>query len=600
MYIECKICGKKFKNKIQYRHLKNEHNMTVKEYELLYGLGSSKAGYTPPEITKEEAVECRECGDIFKNIITNTHLKLHSMTVNDYRQKYGDSALYSESYKLTRSKQTTGANNPNYGKNHKESSKIKISNSNLGREGWSKGIPRTEEEKNKISAKIKRKYANNEIVNPRKGVRLSEEQKRVLSEKQKEYANNNKKKLSERGKKAYKTMLEKYGEEYMKERHRKMISSVSKEGKEIQKQTIINENKRRKKESDQRMISKMEEFGYRDIVLDDTTISYICPNGKFHTNRKLYFYDYRFNDANGHSCRMCTPNNSSKGEQELYEFVCSLVGTEKVINSERKVIWPYELDIFIPSLNIAIEYNGLYYHSVESGKDKLYHYDKYHKCKNIGIQLIQVFEDEWETKREIIKNVISAKLGFITRKIHARKCQVVELSTNDARRFVDEHHVYGYKPARVKLGLMFEGEIVQVMTFSAGNHSRKQEGFEIDRFCTKFSTVVNGGASKLYSHFVKKYKPDTVTSYADLRFGEGNVYKNIGFELEKTTAPGYFYFKTSERIRIHRYSLRKTKEENKTGLTEFDIRAKEGYYRIYDAGHHKWTWTSDSISDSLL
>ena len=56
----------------------------------------------------------------------------------------------------------------------------------------------------------------------------------------------------------------------------------------------------------------------------------------------------------------------------------------------------------MPKLHIAIEYNGLRWHSEEFNKDKNYHLNKLIKCNEKGIRLIQIFEDEWIEKQEIV------------------------------------------------------------------------------------------------------------------------------------------------------------------------------------------------------
>jgi len=536
-------------------------------------------------------VKCRICEKEFKQI-TNTHLKRHDMNVDQYVELYGEDSLMSQESRQKMSERMSGDNNPNFGNKWSEDQKRSVSEKLKGREAWNKGISQSQEQRQKQSETKKRMYASGELVSARKGTTHTEETKQLLSTKQKEYAENNKDKMSERGRKSYETMKEKYGEEYLTEHQKKMVSSITEEGRERQKESVLRSNKRKKEKSDREMIAKMELHGYRNINIDDEkTITYICPNGKLHTNRKLYFYEYRFNDDTNHECRMCMPKNTSKGENEIYDFVSGLIGKDKVIQTERKVIWPYELDIYIPSMNVAIEYNGLYYHSVECGKDRKYHQDKFVACKDKDIQLIQVFEDEWEYKRSIVESILKAKLGLVSRKIHARKCEVVELTPKEAKEFVDANHIYGYKPAKIKLGLKYDDRIVQVMTFSTGNYSRKQKGYEIDRLCTESGTIVNGGSSKLFKNFIRKYGPEEVVSYADLRYGTGSVYQSLGFTLEKMTEPGYFYFKPAERLRIHRYNLRKTNEERESGKTEFELRSEQGYYRIYDASNYKWVWS---------
>jgi len=83
------------------------------------------------------------------------------------------------------------------------------------------------------------------------------------------------------------------------------------------------------------------------------------------------------------------------------------------------------MDIYIPSMNIGIEYNGLYWHS-ELHKGKNYHLNKYKKLKDIGITLIQIWEDDWFFKKDIVKSRLNNLFG-LSNKIYARKCSIREI-----------------------------------------------------------------------------------------------------------------------------------------------------------------------------
>ena len=97
-------------------------------------------------------------------------------------------------------------------------------------------------------------------------------------------------------------------------------------------------------------------------------------------------------------------------EGELTDFIKSIYGGVVIINT-RTVIGPKELDIYLPELNIAFEYCGLYWHSELYGMPRAYHLNKLNACTYKGIRLIQIFENEWLSKKSIvlsrIKNVIT-------------------------------------------------------------------------------------------------------------------------------------------------------------------------------------------------
>lgn len=84
-------------------------------------------------------------------------------------------------------------------------------------------------------------------------------------------------------------------------------------------------------------------------------------------------------------------SNKSKAEQYIID---NLNYTGTIIHNDRTVIKPKEIDIYLPDLKIGIEYNGLYWHSIEHGTDKYSHRNKSLACRKLGIRLIHIFEFE--------------------------------------------------------------------------------------------------------------------------------------------------------------------------------------------------------------
>jgi hypothetical protein len=106
----------------------------------------------------------------------------------------------------------------------------------------------------------------------------------------------------------------------------------------------------------------------------------------------------------GQGCPKCA-NIISNPEQRIADFLENNLRLE-VIRNDKTLIKPLELDIYLPDLEIAIEYCGLYWHSEERGKDSEYHLNKFNKCKELGIHLITIFEDEWLENEEWVKNFL--------------------------------------------------------------------------------------------------------------------------------------------------------------------------------------------------
>lgn len=294
------------------------------------------------------------------------------------------------------------------------------------------------------------------------------------------------------------------------------------------------------------------------------------------------------NHLMGKGCPKCT-TNISKAEEEISNFLKEHL---EVKQSDREQLGIRELDIFIPEKKLAIEYNGLYWHS-EKFKDKKYHQEKRRLCESKGIKLLQIFEDEWLLKKEIVKSRLINEIGGNTTKIYARNCVIREVNSKDSNKFLEINHIQGKLNSRIRLGLYYKDELVSLMTFGGlrknlGQHS-KEGSYELLRFCSKLNINVAGGASKLNSYFEKTFKPKETISYADLRWSSGKVYYNLGFKLEHTTEPNYFY--TKGITRENRFNYRKSElikkgfDKNKT---EREIMLELGYNRIYDAGALKF------------
>ena len=287
-------------------------------------------------------------------------------------------------------------------------------------------------------------------------------------------------------------------------------------------------------------------------------------------------------------CPNCFPRYESNKEIELFNFIKSL--NLDIFKNSRDIIPPYELDIFISEKNIAIEFDGLYWHSEDKIEDKNYHLNKTELCESKNIQLIHIFEDEWLFKKEIVKSRLKQILGIgDSIRIHARKCEIKEICPKIKNLFLNEFHIQGEDKSSVKLGAFYEDELISVMTFSYGNISKGSKNiegiYELSRFCSDYNYHIPGIASKLLEYFKRNYEWKEIYSYADRRWSDGNLYYKIGFELYNITKPNYWYVKGFNRI--HRFNLRKRSDEPKE-IPEYILRSKEGYFRIWDCGHYKF------------
>jgi G:T-mismatch repair DNA endonuclease (very short patch repair protein) len=330
------------------------------------------------------------------------------------------------------------------------------------------------------------------------------------------------------------------------------------------------------------------DYGGTDYRKRRETVDVLCPaHGKFRISAESHL--------SGYGCKKCK-DNTSFGEKSLRNFIESL-GYEPHYQRRNLLDNGKELDIYLPGKKLAIEYNGLYWHGEKreghrKGKDKNYHLNKTEAASRAGIRLIQIFEDEWLEKRDIVESRLRHILGNSQETRYARKLQIRDVSKNSCDKFLEQYHIQGNTiGASSSLGLYDGDELVAVMTLGLGRYDRGS--VELYRFASKGSVV--GGFSKLFKAFIRR-NPDVtrVISYSDRRWSQGDVYSKNGFVLDSHSAPGYFWAKHAKRH--HRQSFQKHKLVNI--LKHFDPEKTEvenceanGYWRVFDCGQSKWVWT---------
>jgi very-short-patch-repair endonuclease len=333
--------------------------------------------------------------------------------------------------------------------------------------------------------------------------------------------------------------------------------------------------------------SKKEEvFDKFGVELTSTFTEYISD--KKSLNFKCSTCDFTFVSdlayARSLFCKLCNPR--SRQQTELTKFVQSL-GFDVVLDT-RKIIDPKEIDIWIPKLGIGVEYDGFYFHRNKDDSKK------YAIAEENGIRIIRVFEDEYKYKPQIVLSRIRAVLGKVDNKVYARQCTVVELSNTESNLFFESTHIQGNVGATAKYGLMYNGEIVSAMSFGKPRYDKVSQ-WELLRFSNKLDTIVVGGASKLFSHFVKEHDPESIVSYCDVRYGSGNLYEVLGFKYNHTTQANYFYYKNGirhSRVKFQKHKLPELLKYFDETLSESENMSYNGYIKIYDNGNKVYKWTT--------
>lgn len=333
-------------------------------------------------------------------------------------------------------------------------------------------------------------------------------------------------------------------------------------------------------------------FGY-ELGEDYTNVAKKCTilcskHGKF----KLTVADIQ----DGHGCRACSVGKSQPND-DLFNLTQNL-GFQAIKNDRstlrnNRTNRPIELDIYVPSKKFAIEYCGLYWHSEElRGRNHLK--EKLLIAKSLGVDLLTIFEDEWISKPDIVKNIIKSKLGVLPR-VFARKTELREISSQEAYAFFNKHHLQGApKSISVAFGLFHQEALIGCV--SAGNHHRNKNSSNIvlNRLCFAELSVV-GGASKLFNalkSWAKNQGYESIVSWSDNRWSTGKVYEKLGMS-GKELPIDYSYLKKN--IRNKRFSKQSKTKKNliklgASGLSESEMAKSLGLYRIYDCGKVRWTY----------
>ena len=309
----------------------------------------------------------------------------------------------------------------------------------------------------------------------------------------------------------------------------------------------------------------------------------------------------------GGVCPTCFPGTNGKSfmEGEIKNFITSLGFT--IIENDKKLIKPYEIDIIVNNTKIAIEFCGLWCHSsggnVPFLVSKDYHKMKLEKCADKGYRLITIFEDEWILKRNIVISRLKYILGVSdAKKVRASDCQIKIIDFKTSKEFLDNYHLQGSSISSVRLGAFIDNNIlVSVMTFakksiSKGSKDTNSLDLELSRFASHPDFRIHGIAKKFLDFLSENYLWGELITFADRRWSVGGVYKKLGFDLVNSNPePNYWYWGKTIRGRSHRFNFCKSKlvnmEHFNQQFSEKQIMALEGFAWIYDCGHLKFKLT---------
>ena len=264
--------------------------------------------------------------------------------------------------------------------------------------------------------------------------------------------------------------------------------------------------------------------------------------------------------------------------------------------TDRRILDGKEIDFYVPSHKIGIEVNGIYWHSEDGGKYRTYHKEKTDLAESKGIQLIHLREDLIIHHWPKVRSMLMAKFGLIEKKIYARKCEIVKLTSKESRDFLNATHISGDVPASIRYGLVFNNELIAVMTFGKSRYDKNVQ-YELYRYSQQLETIVIGGFSKLLKHFLREYDNPSLVSYAHRDFSIGKVYEANGFVYSHNTHPEHLWFHQSDPYKL--YNTRAIREivlknqKYDPSISIVDNAKNMKYNRIYNSGSRVYYFVID-------
>ena len=322
------------------------------------------------------------------------------------------------------------------------------------------------------------------------------------------------------------------------------------------------------------------------------------------------FWQTPNNHLGGAGCPTCNRPGS-----KLEDSIKKILDTNGIKYEQRK--WmrtggrKWEIGFFLPDSLIGIECHGNFWHSEKARGDaaRNLHFDKFVMASREKISLLQFFEDEINDRTKVVESMILHRLGK-KRKIHARKTEVHLLKKHDmddravasVRQFMQENHIQGPCAFSAAVVLSHGDDVVACMLFNrvVSNRGVSAREDEVELVRLAFSDRVVGGASKMLAAFLRQHsKVRKVVSYSDNRFGEGNVYSVLGFEMERDVPPDYWYIRQrSNSERLHKTKMKKDNQkrlQDSGGKFIYDSEKTEvqnahanGFFRLWNAGLKRW------------
>jgi len=282
---------------------------------------------------------------------------------------------------------------------------------------------------------------------------------------------------------------------------------------------------------------------------------------------------------------------SSYLETGIVDIIKSINSDIKIEQNSYNIIPPFEIDIWLPELNLGIECNGDYWHS-NKFKDKNYHFNKWRLANENNISLIQIFECDFVSNFDKVKALIQSKLHNKPKGIGGRKADISVINAAMARPFVDKYHLQNFVGG-IHYGAFDNDTLIAVMTFGWTRGSRQSRRFELKRWVSDNKTHP-GLFSKIFKQAQKDIGFNEIVSFSMNDWFDGQLYDCNQFHAANVVPPSYFYVWRNKRTHCSNFTKARIKQQFPDifdkNLTEKEMMELLHIPCIWDSGKIEWIW----------
>lgn len=280
-------------------------------------------------------------------------------------------------------------------------------------------------------------------------------------------------------------------------------------------------------------------------------------------------------------CPHCARNTfTSNGEKDLASWVAHILPNTKVTRNARSIVKGHELDVYVPHLSLAIEFNGNYYHS-DRFRAAAYHRDKYTDCQASGVRLVQITECQWEFRAEAVKSLLTPLL--LQTRVDPMEMVAKTVTPLVAEEFHAAHALLGANPEGESVGVFHGGTLISVTTVAAVGG--------VAEVVAHTSSVNNSGDAlrKACAHAERRIlRASEWRARSNAMVSDGGEFLTAGFTSVQNLDLSYKLFHRRELRGAGEYPKFRFKEDPslrfQTGLTVQQLCELNNIPRVYDAG----------------